>query len=45
MSATILSGSILLEFLSVPVCFFKKPRFFWGSAGFDPISFFWMISF
>ena len=45
MSHTILWGSVLLGFLSVPVCFFKKPRFFWGSAGFDPISFFWMISF
>ena len=37
--------SILLGVFSAPISFIKKPRFFWGSAGFDPISFFWMISF
>lgn len=37
--------SILLGLLSAPISLVKKPRFFWGSSGFDPISIFWMISF
>ena len=41
---TILFG-IILGLLSVPISFIKKPRFFWGSSGFDPISFFWIVSF
>jgi len=41
----IILGSVLLGFLSAPISLIKKPRFFWGSAIFDPISFFWMISF
>jgi len=38
-------GSIILGLVSVPIARIKKPRFFWGSAGLDPISFLWMISF
>jgi len=36
---------IILGLLSTPISIIKKPRFFWGSAGFDPISFFWVLSF
>lgn len=41
----IILGSIIFGLLSAPISLIKKPRFFWGSAGFDPISFFWIISF
>lgn len=45
MSNNIFLIIILLGLLSAPATLVKKPRFFWGSAGFDPISFFWMVSF
>jgi len=41
----VILGSIFLGLLSAPISLIKKPRFFWGSSLFDPISFFWMISF
>jgi hypothetical protein len=45
MDLDILIGGIIIGLLSAPVAAIKKPRFFWGSAAFDPISFFWMVSF
>ncbi len=45
MDLNILMGSTIIGLCSAPVSIMKKPRFFWGSAAFDPISFFWMVSF
>jgi len=36
----IILGSVLFGLLSAPISLLKKPRFFCGSAVFDPISFF-----
>ncbi len=44
-SQEIIIGGIVIGLLSSPVSIVKKPRFFWGSAAFDPISFFWISSF
>lgn len=44
-SSEMIIGGIVLGLISSPVSIIKKPRFFWGSAAFDPISFFWMIAF
>jgi hypothetical protein len=45
MDLNILIGSSIIGLCSAPVSLMEKPRFFWGSAAFDPISFFWMVSF
>ncbi len=42
---SVLLGSVVIGLVSAPIAALKKPRFFWGSAGFDPISFFWVIAF
>lgn len=42
---SLLLGSVIIGLASAPIAVIKKPRFFWGSAAFDPISFFWVIAF
>lgn len=40
-----IAAGLALGLVSIPIGWVPKPRFFWGSAVFDPTSFAWVLSF